>query len=219
MPYIYPVWTLKQMPDGPEAATAMPQPKFSAILIAPGYLVAPTYGMDEVEIDFRLDPTVYIFDGKTWYTGKYVDRDRHIRIALIRADVPGTPIALTSSVAWMDLPLVSMIVGLTVTSSRTIGIWSRLKPIPCGRSVDTPKDDEGAIHMETVRRMFAHCYYGQVKTLSGAAMLAVDGTLAGLQTFPLGTRVHAGSSAMEIREFVSQYFVTWGRGVKNKPKI
>lgn len=53
--------------------------------------------------------------------------------------------------------------------------------------------------------------------LPGAALLDEDGALAGIQTYPTGSRRAAGPSAAEIREYLDLYFATWGAAVKPKP--
>lgn len=214
-PPIYPFWNLAQMPHGPTVARErMPIPTASAVLIAPGWLVTSAEAMGSVAVDLNMDPTVYLFDGMNWYTGRYVDYDRGKRLALIRADVPGIP--------WLLEPSISERKGHGIFELLAIP-WSKAldRPIvrdqfplsPCESVPDWMVDVGINVVMPT------YCFRGKVTTLAGGAFVDTDGNLAGLQVSLTAADGHAGASAADIRDFVRTYFASWGRDVKDKPKL
>lgn len=70
----YPLWTAIQLPKGPpKPGQRLVMSPFKAFLSAGGYLVIDTDGGRwRLARQFDLDPTVYVFDGKVWHTGRIV---------------------------------------------------------------------------------------------------------------------------------------------------
>jgi len=203
---LYPYWTLEALPAGPPSDGVVPTPTASAILVAPGYLLTSVEGMGDVADDFGMDPPVYVFDGTSWHTGRYVDRDTKLRIALIRADVPGTPLRIPR-----EAVLPSTIVGISPFESAERRASSVNGP-PCPARPRWLHDDFGMrARTPTV------CIAMLVGNLPGGAMLGVDGTLAAVQTSPYGVGQSAGPDAAEIRDFLDLYFATWGSAVRPRP--
>lgn len=205
---IYPYWPLARLPAGPQQQPArMPAPAASAVLVAPGYLLTSIEGMGAVADDFGLDPKVYVFDGTVWHEGRYVDRDTALRVALIRADVPGTPLRLPRQ----SMPAVSM---LGIAALAPTGGARDLRDWHGGTCEELPRwlaDDLGRARTPTL------CAEGPVKDLPGAVLLDADGALAGIQVRPFGSGQAAGPDAAEIRAYLDLYFATWGAAVKPKP--
>jgi hypothetical protein len=210
-PPIYPIWNKAQMPDGRETASDLvPVPTASAVLVAPGYLLtsAEALGKTSVRFDLPDSDVVFIFDGKDWHSGRYVDYDSRSNLALIRADVPGTPVALATK---EQGPV------------RLKGIpWTKSKDRPIVHEVlllaacDGPPDLlDGIIGQRP--RVKSLCFQGRVKTLAGGALVDGDGRLVALQVNSAGSHYHAGVGAAELRNFVERYFSSWGRDVKDKP--
>lgn len=201
---LYPYWTLERLPDGPPEGDP-PTPTATAVLVAPGYLLTSIEGMGDVATDFGMDPTVYVHDGANWHVGRYVDRDMKLRIALIRADVPGTPLRIPQGAVSP-----STIVGMSPFESRE----RRASPVVGQSCRTTPcwmPDDFGMCRSPTV------CISMRVGNLSGGVMLDDDGALASVQTSAYGVGQSIGPDAAEIRGFLDLYFATWGSAVRPKP--
>ncbi|HTK04404.1 MAG TPA: hypothetical protein VL500_02380 [Candidatus Eisenbacteria bacterium] len=202
---LYPYWTLQSMPAGPTDPRKAPPPAAGAVLVAKGYLVTTTYGMGDVADDFGMDPTVYVYDGTDWHQGRYVDRDKRFRIAIIRADVPGTPVRLARA----NLELVR------VTALRPLAI-----PVPHDSAIGDRRCDQFPRWVledldETPKPTL--CFKAVVHDLAGGMFMDEGGNLAGLQVNPLGVGETAGPSADDIRSALDLYFATWGSAVKPKP--
>jgi hypothetical protein len=208
---LHPFWNLSQLPNGPEKdMSRMSMPAGSAVLIAPGYLLTSTVSMGAVKEDLGLDPAVWLFDGTSWIKGRYVDYDNKTGLALIRADVPGAAIALTR---------------------RTDGILRHVA-IPFAKALQSPPvrqefplepcEKVPEAMLEAVGRRIIlpdYCFAGRVTAIPGGAFIDHEGRLAGLQTSPTGSPAHAGAGTQAIRDFVNMYFSSWGRDVKDKPKL
>lgn len=204
---IYPYWPIARLPLGPLPVERAPSPVASAVLVAPGYLLTSIEDMGDVMDDFGLDPAVYVFDGTAWHAGRYVDRDKGLRLALIRADVPGTPYRLASR----SVPPARMLGIAPLATARGARDQREWRDAPCETLPRWLADDLGGV------RTPALCAQMPVTGLPGAALLDEDGALAGIQTYPTGSRRAAGPSAAEIREYLDLYFATWGAAVKPKP--
>lgn len=202
---LYPYWTLESLPDGPPDGNP-PTPTATAVLVAPGYLLTTIEGMGDVATDFGMDPTVYVFDGTNWHVGRYVDRDMKLRIALIRADVPGTSVPVPRSAVRP-----ATIVGMSPFESRE-RLASPVSGPPCPATPRWMRDDFGTRRSPTV------CISMLVGNLPGGAMLDANGALASLQTSPYGVGQSAGPDAAEIRDFLDLYFTTWGSAVRPRPE-
>lgn len=202
---LYPYWTLESPPGGPPDGEP-PVPTATAVLVAPGYLLTTVEGMGEVANDFGMDPTVYVHDGTRWHVGRYVDRDMKLRIALIRADVPGTPLRIPRAAA---RPVT--IVGVSPYEPGT-RVASSFDGPPCPAAPRWIRDGFGSRRVPTV------CVSMIVGNLPGGVMLAADGALAAVQTSPFGVGQSSGPDAVEVREFLDLYFATWGSAVSPKPE-
>lgn len=203
---LFPYWTLEQLPDGPPEGEP-PTPTATAVLIAPGYLLTTIEGMGDVATDFGRDPTVYVRDDAGWQTGRYVDRDMKLRIALIRADVAGTPVRLPR-----EAVRAATIVGASPFEPDQV----RASPFGGPRCPEAPRwfpDD-----FERRRRAPSVCVQMVVGNLPGGVMLDEGGALASVQTSPFGVGQSAGPDAAEIRDFLDLYFATWGSAVRPKPE-
>lgn len=208
-PPIYPYWTLEQMPDGPASAGRLPPPAATAVLVAPGYLAASTEGMGDVADDFLMDPTVFVFDGVAWHTGRYVDRDHRFRLALIRADVPGTPLALPTEDA-----AVTRLIGIPPRIDGEAPLRVLERPVvPCIMAPSWLEEGMGRYR----RRALTRCIDGRVEDLSGGIMLDATGALTGIQVNPIAASSAVGPSGSEIRAFIDLYFASWGRYVDPRP--
>ena len=206
---IFPYWTIAELPAGPVSAEHLPQPAAAAVLVAPGYLVASIDGMGDVADDFLMDPTVYVFDGAAWHAGRYVDRDHKYRLALIRADVPGTPVPLPA----VDRPIARLL-GIPPRLDGEAPLEIAERPaVPCG---EAPSWIEEGISRYR-RRSLSRCFEGKVADLSGGAMLDAIGALAGLQVNSFASSSAVGPSGSEVRAFLDLYFASWGRAVDPKP--
>jgi hypothetical protein len=206
-PSLYAYWTLEALPNGPPSDGVVPTPTASAILVAPGYLLTSIEGMGDVADDFGMDPTVYVFDGASWHTGRYVDRDTKLNIALISADVPGTPVRISRAAVRP-----STIVGISPFEP-TERRESSVGGLRCPERRRSLRDDFGML-----MRMPTVCIAMLVGNLPGGAMLGDDGSLAAVQTSPYGAGESAGPDAAEIRDFLDLYFATWGAAVRPKPE-
>ncbi|MEY4745117.1 MAG: hypothetical protein RL272_1062 [Candidatus Parcubacteria bacterium] len=204
---LYPYWPIARMPSGPQSGERQPAPTATAVLVAPGYLLTAIAGMGDVADDFSLDPAVYVFDGTAWHAGRYVDRDKALRVALIRADVPGTPMKLSDA---GSRP--SRLVG-TAPFVRTAGMFvvRAWRGEPCAELPSWLDDDIGPARRPSL------CVAGRQKELPGGIMVDAAGRLAGIQVNPLGAGEAAGPDAADIRAYLDLYFSTWGAAVTPKP--
>lgn len=203
---LYPYWPLARLPGGTVAPDQSPPPTAAAVLVAKGYLLTTTSGMGEVADDFRLDPTVYVYDGAAWHQGRYVDRDKRTRLALIRADVPGTPVRIARAERG---------------SLRLVGLRPFAAAISDEAAVPGTRCDEfppWALEQFGERAKPSLCFKATVHDLAGGMFLDAEGDLAGIQVNPLGVVETAGPNADDIRAFLDLYFSTWGSSVKPKPK-
>lgn len=201
---LYPYWPIASLPANTPIGKA-PPPAGGAVLVAKGYLLTTTYGMGAVADDFGLDPTVYVYDGSAWHEGRYVDRDKRLRLALIRADVPGVPVRLARA----DRPP-SRLVGL-----RPSGVPEpRSSPLNAARCREVPRwavSDFGMAPQQSL------CFSEVVHEIAGGLFMADDGSVAGIQTNPFASMETAGPNADDVRSFLDLYFATWGAAVKPKP--
>lgn len=203
---LFPYWTLAQLPGGPPKGDP-PSPTATAVLIAPGYLLTTIEGMGDVATDFGRDPAVYVHDGAGWHAGRYVDRDMKLRIALIRADVAGTPVRLPREA----VPAASIVGASPFEPDQP-----RASPFGGPRCPEAPRwfrDDYGERS-----RTPSVCVQMVVGNLPGGVMLDEGGALASVQTMPFGVGQSSGPDAAEIRDFLDLYFATWGSAVRPKPE-
>lgn len=201
---LYPYWPAASLPANTPIDKA-PPPAAGAVLVAEGYLLTTTYGMGAVADDFGLDPTVYVFDGGAWHEGRYVDRDKRLHLALIRADVPGTPVRLAAAAGKATRLLGLQPYGVAVTRS------SRVDASPCREVPRWAVSDFG------MDPRASWCFSAVVHELAGGLFLDDDGALAGIQANPFGSVETAGPNAEDIRSFLDLYFSTWGASVRPKP--
>jgi len=202
---LYTYWTLAALPAGATAPQKAPPPTAGAVLVAKGYLLTTTSGMGAVADDFGMDPTIYVYDGTAWHEGRFVDRDKRFHLALIRADVPGTPVRLARA----NLSLV-----------RVTGLRPFATPVPHDSAIGDRSCDQFPPWVlrelgETPKPSL--CFKAVVRDLAGGLFMDEGGNLAGLQVNPLGVGETAGPNADDIREFLDLYFATWGSSVKPKP--
>jgi hypothetical protein len=202
---LYPYWTLADLPAGPRDPQKTPPPTAGAVVVAKGYLLTTTAGMGAVADDFGMDPKVYVYDGAAWHEGRYVDRDKKLRLALIRADVPGTPMRLAR--ANLRVLRVTALRPLAVPAPRDSAIGDR----HCDQFPPWVLEDLG----ETPKPPL--CFKVEVRDLAGGMFMDEGGNLAGVQVNPLGVSETAGPNAEDIRSFLDLYFKTWGSAVKPKP--
>nr|ALV85558.1 hypothetical protein [uncultured bacterium pA1] len=195
------------MPSGPSPRAQPPAPAASAVLVAPGYLLTSIAGMGAVADDLSSDPTVYVFDGTSWHTGRYVDRDKGLQIALIRADVPGVPVSLPRAASRPARVLGLAALAPTDASPRSRA-WrgSPCNVIPRWLAIQLDRERTPTL-----------CVADPVREIPGAILLDADGAFAGIQVNPAGFDETGGPDAAEIRAYLDLYFATWGASVKPKP--
>ncbi|HTM68462.1 MAG TPA: hypothetical protein VL426_04125 [Candidatus Binatia bacterium] len=201
---LYPYWPVAALPAR-MAVDKAPPPAGGAVLVANGYLLTTTYGMGAVADDFGLDPAVFVYDGTAWHEGRYVDRDKRLHLALIRADVPGTPVRLARAAGRP-----ARLLGLGPLAVNV----QRSSPVNAARCREVPRwavSDFGMAPQQT------WCFSEVVHDLAGGIFLDEDGALAGIQTNPFGSTETAGPDAADIRSYLDLYFATWGASVKPKP--
>jgi hypothetical protein len=205
----FPFWTAAQSPDGDRAEpNRLAAPAGAATLVATGFLLASIEGMRDVADDPGADATVWLHDGTRWVRGRYVDRDHGLRLALIRADMPGAPLGISKAAGPPE-----RLAGIPALVAERLPITLAIEPIrPC--------DELPAIARELLgdeRPAYGVCAVGKVHELPGGVFLDREDRIAGIQVFGYGSPARVGPDAAALREYLDTYFASWGSAVRPKP--
>ena len=223
---IFPVWEY----DGHSCKNGSPsvdRPNTTAVLVAPGYLVAPSMPFLAVYMETprrgRTARTeVCLFSksaGKTIRAhivdAKLIGREGQPGLVLLKADEPikGTPVRIASdadeaAVGFRFPPVLD--VGGNVLFD---GEFSQ--PADCSTRYQLEHAVGGFI--SHVRGVI--CKKGVYENYLGTPLFTKGGLLAGMLTFEDDPTTPRGLDAGQIRNFVNSYFNSWGQHLEVRPKL
>jgi hypothetical protein len=191
---IFPCWTCESFKEAPPADGA-PSPRFTAVLVAKGYLAIPFPAALGKPADyFDKEPCVWMLIGRSWRKAEMVAMDG--TLALVKADVRAAPWPLAE-----DAGPASLVIAL------------RSGP-PGGLAMDTAPRCSAISNGSDPQAERLICG-DEDGLLPGAAVLGADGRLLGLVNHVGGDAY--GPTAPAIRDFLDEYFASWGRHVTPRP--
>ena len=194
-----------------------------AVLVARDYLVAPMAAFD-ASFDFSKDPDVCIHDPKSPapIRAQLVDVDTTYEMVLIRAAKPprGVPVILDRATR-PTTDFVRFIPTIAQPAPGTVELTpNHVRLSPCRHTQETGFFGSNGI-------VPGLCAMGMVESFNGIAAFSSPMTLSALFTDharsllngEIVPMLYLGVPSTRIRAFVEGYFTSWGKYVKDKPRL